>query len=197
MSAIGAIERAFARKTGNLLTLSEQQLIDCDKNEINTGCEEREYEKAFNYKETITTACQYPWNGKTNKCNLYLQRGEKMCRKQVQMQLGELHPLTNFDEQLNGSTVIYQQRNIFLETAIKIKRRVDLCSEDNFSLIVKMNKKLVTDYFKKICRCCSQGIPYEANWCHLCGANKEGFQKETREPMSAHKSDDEDLLLSV
>ena len=70
MSAIGAIEGAYAKKTGNLLTLSEQQLIDCDKNEINTGCEGGQYEQAFSYKDTITTACQYPWNGKTNKCNL-------------------------------------------------------------------------------------------------------------------------------
>jgi hypothetical protein len=41
-----------------------------------------------------------------------------MRRKQVQTQLGELDPLTNFGQQLNGATETPQQFNMFGEPAI-------------------------------------------------------------------------------
>lgn len=37
-SAIGAIESALAIKTGNLVTLSKQQLVDCSGKYGNEGC---------------------------------------------------------------------------------------------------------------------------------------------------------------
>ena len=53
-----------------------------------------------------------------------------MRRKQVQTQLGELDPLTNFGQQLNGATETSQQLNMFGEPEIQIKRRVDFRSEE-------------------------------------------------------------------
>lgn len=53
-----------------------------------------------------------------------------MRRKQVQTQLGELDPLTNFGQQLNGATETPAQFNIFGEHAIQIKKRVDFRSEE-------------------------------------------------------------------
>ena len=52
-----------------------------------------------------------------------------MRRKQVQTQLSELDPLTNFCQQLNGATENTRQFNIFGEPAIQIKSRVDFKSD--------------------------------------------------------------------
>lgn len=68
----GDIEGVTFLKTGNLVSLSEQQLVSCDKGE-NEGCNGGLQEDAFDYvkKNGITTEKDYPYKsggGSTKKC---------------------------------------------------------------------------------------------------------------------------------
>lgn len=67
-ASVSAVESHSAIKTGKLLTLSEQQLVDCTKNEI--GCE-----GGYRYileKGGIESDTAYPYTGKLGpKCNAF------------------------------------------------------------------------------------------------------------------------------
>src|ERR1700744_723673 len=70
-SAIGAIEGILAIASGELLDLSEQQLIDCSGDEGNAGCRGGIMDYAFNYtiKNGICSNRSYPYIASDNKCN--------------------------------------------------------------------------------------------------------------------------------
>jgi hypothetical protein len=65
-STIGSIESAFAIKTGQLSTLSEQQLVQCSKVFGNRGCSGGFMEYAFRYSEKhpLCTESEYPYEAK-------------------------------------------------------------------------------------------------------------------------------------
>jgi KDEL-tailed cysteine endopeptidase len=71
-SATGAIESAWAIKKGELLSLSEQQLVDCAGGEYeNEGCNGGEMESAFKYvidKGGLVTEDDYPYSGVDGSC---------------------------------------------------------------------------------------------------------------------------------
>ena len=62
------MEGAHAIKTGTLLKLSEQQLVDCDK--TSSGCNGGLESYAFDYaiKNPITTEAAYPYTAKNGVC---------------------------------------------------------------------------------------------------------------------------------
>ncbi|KAJ9600389.1 hypothetical protein L9F63_009317 [Diploptera punctata] len=70
-SAVGALEGQNFRKTGTLTTLSEQQIIDCNK-DGNGGCNGGGYiDLSFRYiRENggINSAKSYPFEGKDGQC---------------------------------------------------------------------------------------------------------------------------------
>lgn len=68
-SAIAAIEGHHAVKTGELLSLSEQQLVDCSKNG-NEGCNGGDMSLAFQYaeKEGLELEDAYPYAGVDQDC---------------------------------------------------------------------------------------------------------------------------------
>ena len=57
----GALERAWALSTSNLVSLSEQQLVDCNTTDL--GCNEglMDYASAFAEKNAICTEGSYPY----------------------------------------------------------------------------------------------------------------------------------------
>jgi len=70
-SAIGALEGAWEIATGNLVSLSEQQLVDCSKKQGNMGCQGGMMDGGFKYEEMhgVCTEDSYPYKAKNGICH--------------------------------------------------------------------------------------------------------------------------------
>ncbi|XP_057954866.1 ervatamin-B [Malania oleifera] len=74
-SAVAAVEGINKIKAGQLVSLSEQELVDCDVGSDNQGCDGGYMAKAFAFIQKnggLTTEASYPYAGKDGTCN----RGE-------------------------------------------------------------------------------------------------------------------------
>jgi hypothetical protein len=75
-SAAGAMEGAYALSSGNLVSLSEQQLVDCSSSYGNHGCNGGLMQHAFSYimDNGLTTEDVYPYtsgSGKEGTCESF------------------------------------------------------------------------------------------------------------------------------
>lgn len=68
-STTGALEGAWKIKTGNLVSLSEQQLVDCSKE--NSGCKGGAMDEAFKFlkEQNSCTEESYPYQAKEGTCS--------------------------------------------------------------------------------------------------------------------------------
>ncbi|XP_067138723.1 cathepsin L-like [Centruroides vittatus] len=91
-STTGALEGQHKKKTGQLVSLSEQNLIDCTLNEGNYGCSGGFYDYAFEYVKNnggIDTERSYPYEAKEDKCRFKRQNIGATCMGFVSLPHGD------------------------------------------------------------------------------------------------------------
>ncbi|KAF8007759.1 hypothetical protein BT93_K1682 [Corymbia citriodora subsp. variegata] len=71
-SAVAAVEGINEITSGKLISLSEQELVDCDVGGQDQGCEGGWMDSAFQFveKHGLTTETNYPYVGTDGKCNV-------------------------------------------------------------------------------------------------------------------------------
>jgi cathepsin L len=90
-STTGSLEGAHFRSTGQLVSLSEQQLVDCSSKYNNEGCNGGLMDNAFKYvKENggIDTEESYPYHAKQEKCKFNKNTIGATCSGYVDVESG-------------------------------------------------------------------------------------------------------------
>merc|ERR1712179_850623 len=82
-SATGALEGAWKKKTGQLISLSEQQIVDCSSGFGNNGCNGGTYQSAWgyiDYKGGIEKESDYAYTAVKGRCHFNKQLVVEKCK---------------------------------------------------------------------------------------------------------------------
>lgn len=91
-SATGSLEGAHYRLTGKLVSLSEQQLVDCSAKFHNDGCNGGLMDNAFEYIKSVgglNTEESYPYHAKQAKCHFNKANIGATCSGYVDVESGD------------------------------------------------------------------------------------------------------------
>jgi len=91
-STTGSLESAHFRLTGELISLSEQQLVDCSGKFDNDGCNGGLMDNAFEYVKSVgglNTEDSYPYIGKAQKCKFQKEKIGSTCSGYVDIPKGD------------------------------------------------------------------------------------------------------------
>merc|ERR1712137_532184 len=97
-SATGALEGQYFRKTGQLISLSEQNLIDCSSSYGNHGCNGGVVQWAYNYikdNRGVDTESSYPYEGRDASCRYSSAYRGATCTGYVSIRRNDENDLLN------------------------------------------------------------------------------------------------------
>ncbi|KAL1490716.1 hypothetical protein ABEB36_013366 [Hypothenemus hampei] len=109
-SVVGSLETQHFLKHGTLVSLSEQNLIDCSVDEVNSGCSGGWMANAFNYlkSHSISSEKYYPYKGVQETC---------VSKRTFQVSIQDFHQLAA-DEMILlesvASVEFFEITNVFL-----------------------------------------------------------------------------------
>lgn len=91
-STTGSLEGAHARASGHLVSLSEQQLVDCSSRYGNNGCNGGLMDNAFEYvlkNGGVDSEESYPYHGHEEKCHFKVKNIGSTCSGFVDIARGD------------------------------------------------------------------------------------------------------------
>ena len=129
----GSMESANFIETGNLVSLSEQNLVDCSSKQLNLGCNGGLAQRAFRYAENnkLELEADYPYTATTNKCVYNAAKGAVGVKTFGDVKSGsEAQLRAAIDKQpvavsIEADTMVFQQYKSGVITSSKCGTRTD------------------------------------------------------------------------
>jgi cathepsin L len=114
-SATGAIEGAYKVKSGSLISLSEQQFVDCSKSYGNNGCNGGLMDNAFKYAAAykIESESDYPYTGRQGSCGYSAAKGKVQLRSHADVKANSPSSLQAAVAQQPVSVAIEADKSVF------------------------------------------------------------------------------------
>jgi len=99
-STVGTVESRWAIKSGTLLSLSEQELVDCEHLDENAGCDGGLMDDAFTWLETHSLELEtaYPYKATDGKCKYSKSKGKVGVAKYVDLEQSDSALITALQE---------------------------------------------------------------------------------------------------
>ncbi|KAJ7308327.1 hypothetical protein JRQ81_008862 [Phrynocephalus forsythii] len=117
-AAVGALEGLYFKKTGELISLSEQNLVDCAWDLGNRGCQGGWPERALQYvqeRDGLSTEDGYPYEGEEGLCRYQPENGLAKCTSVKKVKEGDEKALERAVATVGPVTVAIDARSSALQ----------------------------------------------------------------------------------